>query len=229
MSALESCPVCLNDETSCTRLKGCGHAICKDCKNNLKKTNNQHIINKFEQKLVKCPMCRAIEKPSYQQLEGQVLQLLDEIAYKNRRIVQLCDGRMASVVPARPPTQDVGLVGPPTPPGQVIDLVGPVPTRPGQVVAVMGLARAPPAQRTRTRTRATPNNPLMFCQRTDCRRKMRTRDRCRNHPETPCCASCRWSGCNTCREAIRNPVLAVNPVTVVNPVTAVNPVLATSN
>lgn len=206
MSALESCPVCLTDETACSRLKGCGHAICKDCKNNLKKTNNQHIINKFEQKLVKCPMCRAIEKPSYQQLEYQILRLLDEIDYKNRRIVQLCDGRLASVVPPRPPTQ-------------VIDLVGPVPTTPGQVVAVMGLARAPRAQSTRVNA----NNPLMFCQRTYCRRKIRTRDRCRNHPETPCCASCRWGGCNTCREAMRNHVIAANPIP------AANPVLATSN
>lgn len=202
MSAHESCPVCLNDETSCSRLKGCGHAICKECKNNLKKTNNQHILNKFDQKLVKCPMCRAIEKPSYQQLESQILWLLDEIAYKNRRIVQLCDGRLASVVP-------------PTPPVPVIDLVGPRPATPGEVVALLGLARAP-----RTRTRANANNPLMFCQRTDCRRKIRTRDRCRNHPETPCCQSCRWSGCNTCRAEMRNRVPAVNPGPAANPVPA---------
>jgi hypothetical protein len=202
MSALESCPVCLNDETSCSRLKGCGHAICKECKNNLKKTNNQHILNNFDQKLVKCPMCRAIEKPSYQQLESQILWLLDEIDYKNRRIVQLCDGHLASMVPPRPPTQNVGLVGP-------------RPATPGQVVAVMGLARAP-----RTRARANTNIPLMFCQRTDCRRKIRTRDRCRNHPETPCCTSCRWAGCNTCRAAMRNLVIAANPGPAANPVPA---------
>jgi hypothetical protein len=152
--------------------------------------------------LVKCPMCRAIEKPSYQQLESQILWLLDEIAYKNRRIVQLCDGRLASVVP-------------PTPPVPVIDLVGPRPATPGEVVALLGLARAP-----RTRTRANANNPLMFCQRTDCRRKIRTRDRCRNHPETPCCQSCRWSGCNTCRAEMRNRVPAVNPGPAANPVPA---------
>ena len=207
MSALESCPVCLTDETACSRLKGCGHAICKECKNNLKKTNNQHIINKFEQKLVKCPMCRAIEKPSYQQLEYQILRLLDEIDYKNRRIVQLCDGRLASVVPPTPPAQVIDLVGPvPGTPAQVIDLVGPVPTTPGQVVALLGLARAPPAQRRRTRSNA--NNPLMYCQRADCRRKMRTRDRCRTHPETPCCTNCQLLGCNTCRLEMRNMVLA---------------------
>ena len=202
MSARESCPVCFGDDVAIRKLKGCGHAICKDCKNNLKKTNNQHIINNFEQTLVKCPMCRAIEKPSYQQLEQQVQRLLDEIAYKNRRIVQLCDGRLASVVP-------------PTPPTQAVDLVGPRPATPGEVVALLGLTRAP-----RTRTRAIPNNPLMFCQRTDCRRKIRTRDRCRNHPETPCCTSCRWAGCNTCRAAMRNPVIAANPGPAANPVPA---------
>jgi hypothetical protein len=202
MSARESCPICLNDDTSCSRLKGCGHAICKECKNNLKRTNNQHILNKFDQKLVKCPMCRAIEKPSYQQLESQILWLLDEIDYKNRRIVQLCDGHLASMVP-------------PTPPVPVIDLVGPRPATPGEVVALLGLARAP-----RTRTRAIPNNPLMFCQRTDCRRKIRTRERCRNHPDTPCCQSCRWAGCNTCRAEMRNRVPAANPGPAANPIPA---------
>jgi len=202
MSADESCPVCFGDDVAIRKLKGCGHAICKDCKNNLKKTNNQHIINNFEQTLVKCPMCRAIEKPSYQQLEQQVQRLLDEIAYKNRRIVQLCDGRLASVVP-------------PTPPVPVIDLVGPRPATPGEVVALLGLTRAP-----RTRTRAIPNNPLMFCQRTDCRRKIRTRDRCRNHPDTPCCQSCRWAGCNTCRAEMRNRVPAANPGPPANPIPA---------
>jgi len=209
MSAHESCPVCLNDETSCSRLKGCGHAICKECKNNLKKTSNQHILNNFNQTLVKCPMCRAIEKPSYQQLEQQVQRLLDEIAYKNRRIVQLCDGHLASVVPPTP------MVPPRPPQVPVIDLVGPRPATPGEVVALLGLARAP-----RTRTRAIPNNPLMFCQRTDCRRKIRTRERCRNHPDTPCCQSCRWAGCNTCRAAMRNPALAANPGPAANPVPA---------
>jgi hypothetical protein len=202
MSAVESCPVCFGDDVAIRKLKGCGHSICVGCKNNLKKTNNQHILNNFNQTLVKCPMCRAIEKPSYQQLEQQVLRLLDEIAYKNRRIVQLCDGRLASVVP-------------PTPPVPVIDLVGPRPATPGEVVALLGLARAP-----RTRTRAIPNNPLMFCQRTDCRRKIRTRDRCRNHPDTPCCQSCRWAGCNTCRAEMRNRVPAANPGPAANPVPA---------
>jgi hypothetical protein len=207
MSAVESCPVCFGDDVAIRKLKGCGHSICVGCKNNLKKTSNQHILNNFNQTLVKCPMCRAIEKPSYQQLEQQVQRLLDEIAYKNRRIVQLCDGRLASVVP-------------PTPHVPVIDLVGPRPATPGQVVAVMGLARAPPAQRTRTRARANTNIPLMFCQRTDCRRKIRTRDRCRNHPDTPCCQSCRWAGCNTCRAEMRNRVPAANPGPPANPIPA---------
>jgi hypothetical protein len=202
MSARESCPVCFGDDVAIRKLKGCGHSICVGCKNNLKKTSNQHILNNFNQTLVKCPMCRAIEKPSYQQLEQQVQRLLDEIAYKNRRIVQLCDGRLASVVP-------------PTPVVPVIDLVGPRPATPGEVVALLGLTRAP-----RTRTRAIPNNPLMFCQRTDCRRKIRTRERCRNHPDTPCCQSCRWAGCNTCRAEMRNRVPAANPGPAANPIPA---------
>jgi hypothetical protein len=202
MSTVESCPVCFGDDVAIRKLKGCGHSICVGCKNNLKKTSNQHILNNFNQTLVKCPMCRAIEKPSYQQLEQQVQRLLDEIAYKNRRIVQLCDGRLASVVP-------------PIPPVPVIDLVGPRPATPGEVVALLGLTRAP-----RTRTRAIPNNPLMFCQRTDCRRKIRTRDRCRNHPDTPCCQSCRWIGCNECRAEMRNRVPAANPGPAANPVPA---------
>jgi hypothetical protein len=199
MSTVESCPVCLNDMVSCCQLIGCGHSICKECKDNLKKTTNQHILNNFEQKLVKCPLCRTIEKPSYQQLEHQVQRLLNEIAYKNRRIVELCDGRLASVVPPTPVVR-------PTPAVTVIDLVGPRPATPGEVVALLGLARAPPAQTTRTRANA--NNPLMFCQRTNCRRKIRTRDRCRTHPETPCCTNCRWIGCNECRLQTRNMVLA---------------------
>ena len=212
MSAVESCPVCFGDDVAIRKLKGCGHSICVGCKNNLKKTSNQHILNNFNQTLVKCPMCRAIEKPSYQQLEQQVQRLLDEIAYKNRRIVQLCDGHLASVVQPTP-------VVPPRPQQvPVIDLVGPRPSTPGEVVALLGLARAPPAPRSRSRANA--NNPLMFCQRTNCRRKIRTRERCRNHPDTPCCQSCRWSGCNTCRAEMQNRVPAANPGPAANPIPA---------
>jgi len=162
MNLFESCPVCLTDDTtSWCRLRGCGHYICRGCKTNLKKSMNQYIINKYDQKFVKCPMCRSFEKPSYKHLEQQVKCLLDEVAYKNRRIVELCDGRLAAVLPV-----------------QAIGLVHPLPP-------ALHIGMQP--------------NPLMVCRRNGCTRRNRTRDRCRNHPDTPCCSSCRINGCNTCR------------------------------
>ena len=45
-------------------------------------------------------------------------------------------------------------------------------------------------------------NPLAKCETVGCTRKNRTRDRCRIHPETPCCRTCTsyfWRGCRQCQ------------------------------
>ena len=48
----------------------------------------------------------------------------------------------------------------------------------------------------------TIKNPLAKCQTVGCTRKIRTRERCRIHPEVPCCSTCSsyfWRGCRQCQ------------------------------
>ena len=77
----EPCPVCFNDErSSLKRLNGCGHSICGDCKYEMYHSHNQFefsgelstedfgFINPLyavDMKLLKCPICRTIEKPTH--------------------------------------------------------------------------------------------------------------------------------------------------------------------
>jgi hypothetical protein len=165
LSEPEPCPVCFNDDvSSLKRLNGCGHSICGDCKYEMYHRYNQfkysgelstkdfnfiQPLQAVDMKLLKCPICRTIEKPSH------------KLALENAKI------QLEKNVP--------GLV-------LVFDLSNPNPN-------------PNPIQRAR-RTRALSTNPLLPCQRTGCRRKCRTRDRCPNHPDVGCC----WAhlGCNQC-------------------------------
>lgn len=179
----ESCPVCFNDDISCLkRLRGCGHSICGDCKNNLTKTNNQYVSqmlfagrNHCRVVSVKCPMCRAIEKPSYQVLETHISLLKKHIKDIEAKLLdtQVIEIQLRERVRKleRPPST--------IPRAEVIDLVEPV-----------GPPN-PPAQG------ATNQNPLMFCQSAGCRSTKRTRSICRNHPGVPCCSRC--IRCDQCR------------------------------
>jgi hypothetical protein len=74
LSEPEPCPVCFNDDvSSLKRLNGCGHSICGDCKSEIYITWNQFEYStqilkkentKIIMKLMKCPICRTIEKPT---------------------------------------------------------------------------------------------------------------------------------------------------------------------
>jgi len=186
MTSHEPCPVCFTDDFSSLKpLRGCGHHVCIGCKNNLKKTNNQHII-KYDHSFVKCPICRAIEKPTFTQLEQHVerLEILNRslqlnLTNKNKKILDLlCELR--GVLLFQPPTV-INLVDPATNPPRPNP---PAPNRPQPLITI--------------------RNALNRCQRTGCRRKNRTRDRCRNHPDTPCCSGC-FRRCNLCVIPRANP------------------------
>lgn len=179
----EPCPVCFNDDiSSLKRLRGCGHSICGDCKNNLTKTNNQYVSQMFfagrnhcRVISVKCPICRSIEKPSYQVLETQISLLKKHIKDIEAKLLdtQVIEIQLRERVRKleRPP--------PTIPRAEVIDLVEPV-----------GPPN-PPVQR------ATNQNPLMFCRTTGCISTKRTRSRCRNHLAVACCSRC--IRCDQCR------------------------------
>jgi hypothetical protein len=79
MNVIDSCPVCLNEENALRKLNGCDHPICTDCENQIKATPNQYTELKTKTKLIKCPLCRAFEKPHYHHLEEELNW------YKNNR------------------------------------------------------------------------------------------------------------------------------------------------
>lgn len=76
---LEPCPVCFNDDlSSLKRLNGCGHSVCGDCKFGLYAAQNQFVNwmkvfrkdnKRIKLKLMKCPICRTIEKPTLELLK----------------------------------------------------------------------------------------------------------------------------------------------------------------
>ena len=76
---LEPCPVCFNDDlSSLKQLNGCGHSVCGDCKRGMYTVQNQFVnwMKVFRKdnkriilKLMKCPICRTIEKPTLELLE----------------------------------------------------------------------------------------------------------------------------------------------------------------
>ena len=185
----EPCPVCFNDDiSSLVRLRGCGHSICGDCKKNLTKTNNQYVSqmlfagrHRCRVISVKCPMCRAIEKPSNQVLETQISLLRKHIKDVEAKLLE----KQVIEINLREQLRNQSRNPPTIPRAEVIDLVEPV--QPPN----------PPVQRSVSRNqRPTNQNPLMFCQSAGCTRRNRTRDTCSNHPEIPCCAK-HWA-CDQC-------------------------------
>ena len=69
-----SCPVCLETPQEFKTLSGCGHKVCLPCEEQLKNTHHQHKLNDvLKKKFVKCPICRAFEKPCYEELEKELV------------------------------------------------------------------------------------------------------------------------------------------------------------
>lgn len=69
-----SCPVCLETPQEFKTLFGCGHKVCLPCEENLKNTTHQHRMNDvLKKKFAKCPICRAFEKPCYEDLEKELV------------------------------------------------------------------------------------------------------------------------------------------------------------
>lgn len=104
-----SCPVCFTEE-GLRELNGCGHSICGDCENSLKRTPGQNTETLgLSVKYIKCPLCRQYEKKTYEQLEAELIYYRDrtpidrgllsiqDIYYEeariNARIVQLRNRR----------------------------------------------------------------------------------------------------------------------------------------
>jgi hypothetical protein len=210
----EPCPVCFNDDiSSLVRLRGCGHSICKDCKNNLTKTNNQFVTQMFfagrnhcRVISVKCPICRAIEKPSNQVLETQISLLKKHIKDIEAKLLE----KQVIEINLREQLRNQSRNPPTIPRAEVIDLVEPAPrANTSNLIDVYaffgGGARANPPNPPTTEQpihlptrRNNPNLlPLMFCQTTGCRSTKRTRSRCRNHLEVACCSRC--IRCDQCR------------------------------
>lgn len=202
----EPCPVCFNDDvSSLERLIGCGHTICRDCKYNLKKTSNQNVSQLLYAGRhhctivsVKCPICRAIEKPSYQLLETKISMLkkhIKDIEAKllEKQVIEIQLREQLRNQTRNPPSIPRTEVHTTIPRAEVINLVGPE----SQV--------NPSAQRPVRRNQRPCNpTPLMFCQSAGCTRRNRTRDRCRNHPEVPCCKK-HYRVCDQCRPPSREP------------------------
>ena len=231
LSVPEQCPVCFNDDiTSLKPLNGCGHSLCGDCKSMLKKQNNQRVI-KHDVTLVKCPLCRAIEKPTCEDLEKQIeriealnryltqgivdkdyiiRQLSNQLnrytAFLSTPLINLVDDPDRPVQrpvqrPVNPPASDPyaffsGRAPPPPANPQVNPQVNPpTPNRP--------TGRNNPNRQPR---RNNPNRPpLMFCHRTGCTGRNRTRGRCLRCHETPCCS--RHMVCTQCRPPTPTPIV----------------------
>lgn len=207
LSVPEQCPVCFNDDiTSLKPLNGCGHSLCGDCKTSLKKQNNQRVI-KHDVTLVKCPLCRAIEKPTCEDLEKQIERLEALNGYLTQGIVdkdyiirQLSNQLNRYTVFLSTPL--INLVDDPDRPVQ-----RPVqrPVNPPVNPPVQRPANPPTPNRPTGRN--NPNRPpLMFCHRTGCTGRNRTRGRCLRCHETPCCS--RHMVCTQCRPPI--PII-INP------------------
>ena len=203
LSVPEQCPVCFNDDiTSLKPLNGCGHSLCGDCKTTLKKQNNQRVI-KHDVTLVKCPICRAIEKPTCEDLEKQIERLEALNGYLTQGIVdkdyiirQLSN--QLNRYTAFLSTPLINLVDDPDRPVQ----------RPVQrPVNPPANPPANPPTPNRPTGRNNPNRPpLMLCHRSNSTVRHRTRGRCRLCNETPCCSL--HKVCTQCRPPI--PII-INP------------------
>jgi len=198
LSLPEPCPVCFNDDiTSLTPLNGCGHSICGDCKSMLKKQNAQRII-KHDVTLVKCPICRAIENPTCEELEKQI----ERVEALNRHLTQSLVDKDHTI---RRLTQQLNhyILFLSTPLINMVDdqerpVQRPVqrPVNPPVNPSVQQPANPPTPNRPTRRN--NPNRPpLMFCHRTGCTGRNRTRGRCIQCNETPCCS--RHMVCTQCR------------------------------
>ena len=216
LSVPEQCPVCFNDDiTSLKPLNGCGHSLCGDCKTSLKKQNNQRVI-KHDVTLVKCPLCRAIEKPTCEDLEKQIERIealnryltqgivdkdyiIRQLSNQLNRYTAFLSTPLINLVddPDRPVQRPANpQVNPPVNPPANPPANPPTPNRP--------TGRNNPNRPPRMNNPNRP--PLMFCHRTGCTGRNRTRGRCMRCHETPCCS--RHMVCTQCRPPI--PII-INP------------------
>lgn len=209
----EPCPVCFNDDiSSLVRLRGCGHSICRDCKKNLKKTNNQCVSqmlfagrHRCWVVSVKCPMCRAIEKqPIKPFLETHISLLKKHIKDIEAKLLE----KQVIEINLREQLRSTGRNPPTIPRAEGIDLVDPV--RPAttsnglDILAFFGgrgNPHNPPTPELPIHLPTRRNNPnllpLQFCQTAGCITTKRTRSRCRTHHDVACCSRC--IRCDQCR------------------------------
>ena len=83
----ETCPICLEVPSAEAtalhgkkfyKINGCGHELCWECEPRVRTMGHDYSrpkIPELNETLLKCPICRATEKPSYEQLERLVEHL----------------------------------------------------------------------------------------------------------------------------------------------------------
>jgi len=74
----DMCPICIEvklDTSNTTTIYGCGHGLCCDCYNVLKENFSTNDNEGLGIQLIKCPMCRGIEKPSPETLKEKIHNL----------------------------------------------------------------------------------------------------------------------------------------------------------
>jgi hypothetical protein len=99
-----SCPVCLETPQEFKTLYGCGHKVCVPCEEMLKNTIHQHKVNDvLKKKFVKCPICRAFEKPCYEELEKELIFWKD---YSRNLVLRQPPRPTTPAAPQRTATRD---------------------------------------------------------------------------------------------------------------------------
>ena len=172
---LEPCPVCFNDDVaSLIKLNPCGHFICLDCKELITQKTNKCKYIRFR---------------------------FDELDEKGFRCsVIMCPLCRTFEKPTKKYKRRISLMLTKTYPKNAMhkELLN-------WFKVKIPLAKCQTFRCTRTiRTRAISTNPLAKCQTVGCTGKNRTRERCRIHPETPCCLTCTskfWMGCRQCQQS----------------------------
>jgi hypothetical protein len=192
----EECPVCLeipsdeivsaNNGEGFKALSECGHKVCWKCVKTMLCTNN------YVQGL-RCPLCRAVDNTSIllaQDINREQLSAARRAHENRRNIARLYAARMAQE------NTNIRL-------------------QPSHATNQYERLLHQSAARTLNRTRvisgprvAIPQMTPIFCLRCDtpgCQTKNKTKRRCTNHPQTPCCSNC--IVCNICIDSpVNNPV-----------------------
>ena len=193
----EECPVCLETPTQemmsshpgngFMTIGGCGHNICWGCHEKISRTPSQYkTLPGFNNKrFIKCPMCRSFDKPSYEELERQLLHyynandsgsLVHSYRALQTRYRYLFREHHRVLNDARAIGLNFRYQAPP------------VPAAPTPLPAAPTPAPAPSTRR-------------LSCTGLNCQTTSLTARRCPMHRQTPCCRRCNC--CNVCQQASR--------------------------